>query len=556
MEINPGPLQENQGPLYSGPPVTDVEVNALFAPENFDKVRREADKQRPTSNELFYRLRARCKRDLFFLCYTVLGYNRFSENLHGELCQHVKDHANDRFRIYLLPRNHFKTRAITIGHSIQACLPYDKHEAAHDEEQTPLPWPHELGVENRVLIGHETITGAQRYLFSITAHYTANPFFMALFPECVPTNRKQRVNKSELELPRNKIFDEPTFDTLGVGAASQGRHYNLINLDDIYGTEARDSNATDIATKDWFDNIQAFFAIFKKDVLIMPGTRYRFDDVYAHAMDRYEDRITVYTRSVEEFNPVTHIKEPIFPEEITIKSLDIIRKNKKVFNAQYQNDPDQDSSGFDQNWKRFFYWKTHNTIAMFDGENKTDANVRDMDICILIDPGEVTGGFVVTGTDHLFRVCTLVALPIDMKPPDLIELLFQQVMRWQPRIVSIESDALQTVYKHWLQMEMPRRGVKFEIHDFKTKQRSKDDRILGLSNYFAASQIFFNDKQDDLIREFNRFGKTKNIHILDALSQGPEVWRPGYPPGARQQLYNGEAQNQEGIDPETGYSII
>jgi hypothetical protein len=549
-------ILEINNPLYTGPEITDANVDALFEPAQFDAVRREADKRRPTSQEQFHAIRARCKRDLFFLAYTILGYDRLSVNLHGEVCQHLKDTENARFRMYLLPRNHFKTRIITIAHSIQACLPYTKEDAAHDPDTSPLPWPFELGVNNRVLIGHETHSGAARYLFSITAHYTANPLFMALYPECVPSNRKQRVNKWELELPRTKIFDEPTFDTLGVGASSQGRHYHLINLDDIYGVEARDSAATDSSTKEWFDNIQAFFAVFAKDVMLMPGTRYRYDDVYQHAMDRYEDDMVVYRRSVEEFNPETGQKEPIFPEEITTESLRIMKKNKRVYNSQMLNDPDQDSTGFDAAWKRLFYWKNHNTVVMFDEKQQSTANIRDMDIVFLIDPGQVTGGFIVTGADHMFRICTLVALPIDMKPPELVELIFNQAMRWQPRLISIEADALQNVYHAWLTMEMPRRGVQFELREYKTNQRQMNDRISGLSNYFAASQIYFNEKQEEMLREYKEWGRSKKIHLLDALAQGQEVWRPGYPPGARDVIYRAQQQDLAGRDAETGYSII
>jgi len=537
--------------------ITDVDVETLLSPARMDANLREADRKRAQMpQEVWRRLRVRAKRDLFYLCHTILGYDRFSPRLHGNLCSHVKETEEDRFRMYLLPRNHFKTRAITIGYSIQHVLPYGADDEKYDTLAEPLVYPLNLGTNCRVLITHESHGGAARYLFSITGHFTNNPMLMALFPECIPSNRKQRINKFELELPRSKIYDEPTFDTLGVGSQSQGRHYNVIFLDDIYGIEARDSDAVDQSTKDWFDNVQAFFTVFGRDKWIMPGTRYRFDDVYGHAIERYGSAVTVYRRSVEETNPTTGKKEPIFPEEVTSKDLEILKKNVKVFDSQYLNDPSQSGTGFDAEWERLFYWKNTNTIAVFSGHETTHLDVRDLDVVILVDPGEVTGGFLVTGADHLFRVFTLVALPLAMKPPELVELIFKSVIRWQPRTVSIESDVFQNIYHHWLLREMGLRGVRFHITEFLTKKRTKDMRISGLSNYYSAGRIYHNEKQDELRREYRRWGKSKNIHLLDALAQGPEVWRAGWAPGTRQAMRDEEDKKVAERDEQTGYSLI
>jgi phosphopentomutase len=119
---------------------------------------------------------------------------------------------------------------------------------------------------------------------------------MGLFPEAVPSPRKTRINKWELELPRSLTGNpEPTIDTLGVGGKSQGRHYNYIKLDDIYGDKARDSEAESATTKEWFDNIQSFFSTFLKDKLDLTGTRYDLDDVYAHAEERYGTQLVKYS---------------------------------------------------------------------------------------------------------------------------------------------------------------------------------------------------------------------------------------------------------------------
>lgn len=555
--------------------VTEEMVDTAFDEQVIGEQLKVADQKRSQlSKEEFHRLRALCKRDLFFLCFSILGNKRLSTGLHGHLCTHIYDNRFRRFREYLLPRGHFKSTIVTIGHAIQVVLPYTDEDKAYDLDTTEIGWPYSLGTDCRLLIGHETAESASRFLFAITRHFTTNPLLLTLFPDAVPDKRRNRINKWELELPRSAAATgnpEPTIDTLGVGAKSQGRHYNYIKLDDIFGDKARDSVAENETTRDWFDGIQSFFSTFSKDHLDLIGTRYSLDDIYEHAHDRYEDKLVKYCRRIEEPWPdatgVPYLdrdgkiaKVPIFPEEFDPEQLDILRKNRKRFSAEYENDPDDGVSGFRPEWKRYFYWTGLNEIAVFnkDGQ-RTRINVRDLDICILIDPGAraKSGGFAVTGMDYLGRVYTLVALRIELQAPDLTEMVFRNVIRWQPRTVAFEADVFASVYEYWWYTEMKMRGVKFDVTPVHTNNRAKDDRIMGLSHYMVADKLFINDTQQELEDEWKRVGKSRNVHIFDALAYGPEVWRFGYAPGQREIINTPTAtQSLEGQDPETGYSVI
>lgn len=549
--------------------VTDEMVDRLLDETAVKKTEEKAKEEREKfTQKNIHQLRVRAKRDLFFLCYAILGNNRLSPNLHGNLCAQVRKTENDRFHEYLLARGNFKSTILTIGKTIQTVLPITEKDLEYDgwwieepteEDLAPLPWPSSLGTDCRCLIGHETHEGAARFLYAITNHFLANPLLQALYPEAIPSPRKQRVNKWELELPRTITGNpEPTIDTLGVGGKSQGRHYNRIALDDIFGDKARDSAAESETVKDWFDNIQSFFSTFKKDTLDLVGTRYSHDDIYSHAEERYGKQLIVYRRKIEEKNPKTGKIEITFPEEFTEESLMILKKNKRIYNAQYLNDPDEGEAGFKKEYKRYFYWRGLNDITVFDGGKQTAVNVRDLDIVILIDPGiSKSGGLIVTGMDYLQRVFSLVALRLDMKPPELTELVFKQVVRWQPRVVAVESDMFAATFEHWWLSEMSKRSIRFKVEPVFTKKRSKDDRIAGLEQYFASNQFFFNENQHELEREIDTWGKTRNIHILDALAYGPEVWRRGYPPGSGGKIEHSFASDgTEDRDVETGYSAI
>jgi hypothetical protein len=490
-------------------------------------------------------LRRRAKTDLFFLSYGILGYNKLSVNLHGSLCTWMEANKNERFRLILLPRGHYKSTIATISDSIRIALPDDEGDR---------PWPESLGTNVRLCIGHETADMASHFLGSIIGHFTSNPMLMALFPECIPSLRKHRINKSELELPRSEIWNEATFETIGVGGRSQGRHYNKLKLDDLIGDKARDSK-TEMATAiQWINNIQAFFSTFTMDKLDFIGTRYAFGDIYEHIMKTYGHALARYIRSAEEPDE-QNILRPIFPESFTTESFEIIKKDPKIWSSQYANNPQHISTEFDKSWKKYYTWINKFRLVYHDGKTRDVLDIDEMDRVIFIDPA-VSGltGIVVTGTDTKERNFVLETKKEAISPPQLVSLLFQMVSRWAPRTVVIEEVLFSEVYRHWLQREMKFRGVLFHITPAKVKGQAKDIRIKGLANYFSGGQIIFHPSQLDIIEEYDRFGaSTENMHLLDALAYGPSNWF--VPIAKKKQEEYREAENKmlAARNPLTGY---
>ena len=234
----------------------------------------EALKERKRRAELKYKdlsqtrigdLRTRMKTDLFFLA-NLLGYTRLSPLLHGHLCSWMAKTTSSRYRNMLMPRNHYKTTVCTICDSVQRALPADGLN---------LPYQYMLGSNVKLLIAHEVRESASRMLFEIASAFMANELMLILFPELVPEPRKHRVNKWELELPRDsreKSIKEPTFDTIGAAGSAQGRHYDWLKLDDLIGEDARESVAVMERTINWFDNINSLLTRPKHDGWDLIGT--------------------------------------------------------------------------------------------------------------------------------------------------------------------------------------------------------------------------------------------------------------------------------------------
>lgn len=536
-------------------PPSDEDWQAVTNQKNIDKARREADKKygSKSATEIDY-LRKMCAEDAYFLGYGILGYTRLSPKLHGNLFSWLQRSRSEQYRLILEPRSHFKTTCATVIDSVQATLPNPE-----------APWPYNLGTNVRILLGHESHEGSSRFLYEITRHYTSNPAFMGLFPELVPSSRIQRMNKLELELPRSERWAEPTFDTIGVGGHSQGRHYNLIKLDDIFGDKARDSKAERETLLQWFDNIQSFFIRLKYDHLDLIGTRWSLDDVYAHAIKQYGKKMLKYIRRIKEKNAEGEL-EFIFPEEFDDAAVEILRKNAKVWAAQYVNDPHEGLAEFNPAWKRYYYWTAKDRISAFTGVSTTapmTINTKELDILIFVDPA-TTGkrGIVVTGTDSKGRVFVLdtiktPSVKIEEQAPEI----FRLVRKWWPRAVVIEKVLFSALYKVWFEAEMKLRGLRFNIIQAEPKKisstldKSKFGRVRALSQWFSAGQIFFNEGQAELIEEFDNFGATDDYHLLDALAYGPDNWRHGVTKVEQDKRAEEEKQVIEGRDVQTGYSI-
>jgi hypothetical protein len=440
-------------------------------------------------------------------------------------------------------------------------------------------WPVNLGPECRILICHEILDKASDFLFEITQHFTGNTLLMALFPECVPNPKFQRMNKYELELPGHGRWKEPTFDTMGIGGRSQGAHYNYLKLDDLIGDKARDSEADMQKAKDWIDNVQAFFSKFKEDRFDLIGTRWANDDLYSHVEDKYGKKLGKYRRKVEEWDAKLGKKVPIFPEEVDTDSLEILKKNRKVYAAQYENDPDSSSNKFKKQWLRWFVWQTPKVLSVF-GDGSTDItkealknentpkrliNLSNTNIVFLVDPGG-TVGFNVVAIDSLSRCYILESHEAGWSDPELADTIFRKASQYHPKVVAIEADFFASVYEHWFKAEMRLRNQKFNIEPILTLKKQKETRVHGCATYLSSGQWFFNEtfytkerdqEYSDLIYEIIKFGSLKKYHALDSLAYltRPEILVP-FRKNDDENQNKKNAAEANNRDKTTGYSQI
>lgn len=525
------------------------DISIPLTEKDIEEGKRRADiymnsllKQAGFNNDSIQHLRIKSKHDLWYLAYAMLGYTQLSETLHGDLCTTLKSTESQwKYRLFLYPRSHYKTTIVTKADGVQIILP--------DDNRTSV-YPRSLGPDCRLLIAHEKRESAAGFLFDITQHFTVNPVLTAFFPECVPTLKKQRVNKFELELPRTKIWSEPTVFTMGVGGKNQGWHFNYIKLDDIYGAEATESKAERQTAINWFDNIQSFLVTPKTDKIDIVGTRWAFDDIYAHAMEVYGPKLFKVIRKAIENG------QPIFPENFSLEDFDILKKNAKVWNAQYANDPREGAAQFQTEWLQYLNRKGRDVVIFSLNDSET-IPFESLDRLIFVDPA-LSGltGITVTGTDYKKRIFVLDAIKKSFKTEELLNQIFQLVMKYKPRAVVVEEVVFSALYDIIIQNEMQKRGIRFQLIMHRVGRTEKPMKVAALASYFAAKQIFFDPAHTDLIEEYHQFGATENYHLLDSLSFGIKYWRAPLNRNRIDQFNQAEQLVANGMDAVTGYSKI
>jgi hypothetical protein len=550
------------------PSTEEIEAGLKSLEDNFEEHQYNADKESAKlTDSLKAELRREAKTNLFFLATGILGYDRLSTNLHGHLCTWLKKNENEKYLEVLLPRAHFKSTIVTISRTIQQVLPDDVGDQ---------PYPSNLGPNARILIVHEVAKMASGYLYSIIQHFMSNPLLMALFPEIVPQPRKNKINSTELVLPRNKIWNEPTIGILGVGGRSQGLHYDHLVLDDLIGEEARDSETVMQSAKLWFDSLPGFFVKLRDSKFTVVGTRWGPEDLYDHIEDRYERKIKVYRRAVEEptgkkLSDGKPELATIFPEEVGPEDLEVLKKNPVVFSAQYLNDPGGGNTKFEEGWiKRFDWQNDRTTVAVFDSPRfmRKYWHVGDLNKVLICDPATSgNSGLVLVGTDAYSRHFVLEAQMLALSPPQLVQKFFDYYNRYKFRALVIEEVLFSELFRHWLEAEFKLRGTRFHIIPVKTKQQSKEARTLSLTGPMSAGTMYFNEDlysrgqdrtgiRSDLIYQIIKFGNIKEYHILDALAYLPETASPAISQEDRSRQQESEKTLLAQRSASTGYSKI
>lgn len=461
--------------------------------------------------------RRRAESDLFWLTQDVLGFNSGAGEdwvdldplLHGQLCHKVQCQESGR-HLYLLPRGHLKSTIITTCYPIQRILK-------------------EPNV--RILISNNKLENARTFLGTIKLLLRNNEWIGRHYPGLVPEGRSETWSADKIIVNRSRPLKEPTIQVGSPGGSLVSQHYDLIIMDDIVDPDNSATRDRREAVFEWYR--YALSLLEPGGQVIVVGTRYHYDDLYAKLLD--SKRYTHHIRKARENG------EPIFPAKFTNEYLDEIREDQGpyIFSCQYMNEPvDEETAVFKKSWFRWIKQEhVPDNLAVFQMVDPAISERRESDDTAM----------VVAGVDESWNIYVFHMVKETMNPSEIIDELFviyNNFIRRKLEIskISFETVGFQNTIVHFLNREMMDRGQRLPVHPINHRAKTKHQRIMALEPLFKMGQVFFVEgcplvpELEDQLCKVTRQGTKGKDDLADAFADILVVGSP--PMGDKKGIYS------------------
>lgn len=455
-------------------------------------------------------MRERGKRDLYYLCKNILGYDKLSPRVHQPICDFfVQKDATRSFtqqdsiknRLLLFPRGHFKT-TIDIADKIQWILNFP---------------------DVRILFMSGKLELAERMVYEMKQHFQANQIFRLIYPEFCPAEGSEWGTTSEFVVPNRKaIKREPTVSIATTDSVKAGSHYDIIACDDLV-------NEVNSLTREQIQKVVDSFNYTTplldpggyRDVI---GTRYDYSDLYGSLIKQDTD-YKMLIRSAWAVKP-DGSKDILFPElfcDDTSISPDkqnlmaIQRNNPYIFNCQYLNNPvDSGTQHFTPDLMR------RHIIPL----QQIPGNLRYFMTWDLGFTAKSTSDFsvgAIGGYDQEGRLFITDIIRGRYSASQIVDMIIHGYKKWPIKRVGIEeaggSGLLMPAIEsktRILRMYMPVDWLKV-----KRNKDAKITRVEGLEALLKENKLYFSAGipcLEDLIKEFTMFPKYEHDDVPDAIA--------------------------------------
>lgn len=465
----------------------------------------------------------RCKKDLFFLCKNILGYEKMTEATHGELCQYTENilpnHVGEatagfdprkNLLLLLMPRGTFKSSVVTIGFTLQYLL------------NEP---------DCRILIDSETFSKSKAFLREIIGHLTSNEQYREIFRAVhgvFPNGNKQKDllwTDSQLNIAaRKRERKEPTLSCAGIDVTKNGMHYDLIICDDLH-SEKNVTNREQI--NQVIEHYKLAFSLLDPgQPLIVIGTRWDYNDLYQHIIDFEKEDFNILKKSA--YNDDGSL---FFPEVLSEVELDKIRRRQgvSIFSKQYLNEPVSDENA---EFKRDYIKRV--SLEKIKG--------RPMNWYLSVDPsytdprhpnGSDYAGFVLVGMDYMRDLYIRYVVRQKMMYSEVIDKmfslytdpLFKDIKNMKILLEVIGTKSL----SYELANEQRRRNTWLPVTEIKGSRDNKEERIRGLKPFYEYGHVYHIiecPQVEELEYELLHFPMARHDDIIDPLATVLEFASP------------------------------
>lgn len=493
------------------------------------------------------RIAERAKRDLYFMCKVVLGYDALTPHTHGALCRFL-DQARVSRRMILMPRTHFKTTIATIADTIRmiCCDP-----------------------DIRVLIISDTATNAKLFMQEISNHFKHNEVFRWAFRELIPENfNKARWNDEELQVPRKAMWREPTVTAIGAGGGVESRHFDVIKADDLVTEKHIHSDTEMDKLTRWAGGLEPLLVHDGKQMDFI-GSRKKKGDTYEWVIKYYGDErpprkigphaemrgsLAVFSRSIIESGAL------IFPERVSMAYVTRMRTHDpERYHAQLANSPKGTGLNiFDLGWIQYYTLSPEGIIECWrGGELIHTTSVWAMERIVLYDPSvaeKKTSSqqaiIVIAKGSHPFRFVLETKIG-HFAPDEAIDTLFEFDRRWMPTFHSIERRGYQGSVKYWIHERAERDSmpylqvVEWPAEGSPKAQWSKTEHIRALQPSMRAGLWWLRPEQKELLDQIEFYPNVRWDDGLDALAQSNDYWPMMEDSESREQKEKAETRHLE-----------
>lgn len=395
--------------------------------------------------------------------------------------------------LYLVPRGTLKTTVITIGGTIQWHLNYP---------------------EDRVALDSETATKAQGFLSEIKGHYEENQklrnVFYAIhgiYPDALSKKKAWSTEKLVLAC-RKRTKKEPSIDPLGIGVSRNGYHYDIAFLDDLHSEQNTKTTEEIDKVKEHRKLVYSLLDPGCPQVVI--GTRWAFSDAYQEIIDEEHADFNFMTRSA--MSPSGAL---FFPRRLDEHALARFRRvqGPYLYSCQYMNNPvDDDTATFKrENFRYLTRGQMSQRVINWYGLVDPSYEGPYSDYCAI----------VIAGIDSEGRLYEKHIVREKMTYTGIIERMFQlnaifKIARWGLEIVGTQKSI-----EYTLRQEEKKRGMSLRVHLFKSRPRTKEERIRALAPFYENQEVYHcaeSPNVDVLEDELTKFPRAKHDDVSDCFS--------------------------------------
>lgn len=272
-------------------------------------------------------IRKIAEESLYFFGKVLMQRDYFVDHLHLPVCDFVQQCPPHR-KLVLMPREHAKTSIVA------HCLP--PHILIQKAESN-IYFPGLEGCECRILLAGETELMAKKNMRVVQAAFTGNQLLRALWPERVwesnPRKHGARWNDTQMDIPRETDWPDPSIRAVGVGGAVTGSRPNVLIKDDLISVAAANSDIEMLNAIEWHKVSRALLEEYEHDTGLVSlefivGTRWAVHDLYSYVIAN-DDTVEQIDKK---FHQIVRDGVILWPERINEK---FIEQKIKEYGSMY-----------------------------------------------------------------------------------------------------------------------------------------------------------------------------------------------------------------------------